>query len=273
LGGSQDDQANSIVQTSDGGFAIAASAISLDGDVFGNHVGADSSNGDGWFVKLDSLGRIEEQKCLGGTDDDYLSSIIKTSDGGFVIAGSSRSDNGDVIGNHGGTGYDGWLLKLSSSYTIEWQECLGGTNGDHANSVIRTSDGGYALAGSTYSRDGDVLGIHAGGFSTDAWVVKLAQSAGVQSNGISPTGGLHLFSYPNPAVKNITLGFDLPKVSSPVITISGLTGSRIQEFQEQQMQQGHHEVYFDLGTYSTGTYFITIAASGLSETSRVEVVR
>ncbi len=55
---------------------------------------------------------IEWQKCLGGTNDDRANSIKQISDGGFIVAGSTESNNYDVSGNHGGY-YDAWVVKLN----------------------------------------------------------------------------------------------------------------------------------------------------------------
>mgnify|MGYP000980357507 CR=1 FL=1 len=163
LGGTDNDYANSIQQTSDGGFIVAGGTHSNDGDVSGNH-GRD----DAWVVKLNSTGDIEWQKCLGGTDNDFANSIQQSSDGGFIVAGETKSNDGDVSGNHGV--YDYWVVKLNSSGDIEWQKCLGGTDYDYAYSIHQTSDGGFIVAGNTASNDGDVSGNHG---ASDAWVVKL----------------------------------------------------------------------------------------------------
>ncbi len=161
--GSELNLAASIQQTSDGGFIMTGYTSSNDGDVSGNH-----GDYDCWVVKLSSSGNIEWQKCFGGTDSDGAWSIQQTSDGGFIVAGETSSNDGDVSGNHGD--YDCWVVKLSSSGNIEWQKCLGGTGKDRARSVQQTSDGGFVMAGATYSNDGDVSGNH-GGY--DFWVVKL----------------------------------------------------------------------------------------------------
>ncbi|HXK91883.1 MAG TPA: hypothetical protein PLA75_07400, partial [Bacteroidales bacterium] len=63
-----------------------------------------------------------------------------------------------MSGNHGGGDY--WVVKLDSSGTIQWQKCLGGTDNDEAKSIQQTSDGGYIVAGETWSNDGDVSGNH-----------------------------------------------------------------------------------------------------------------
>jgi len=163
LGGPDGDAAYSIQQTNDGGFIVAGVTSSNDGHVWGNHGGSDA-----WVVKLDSSMFIHMQKCLGGTGADFAYSIKQTSDGGFIVAGFTMSNDGDVSGNHGWN--DAWVVKLNSSGDIEWQKCLGGTNDDYAYSIQQTSDGGFIVAGETNSNDGDVSGNH--GWN-DAWVVKL----------------------------------------------------------------------------------------------------
>ncbi|WP_438964917.1 T9SS type A sorting domain-containing protein [Flavobacterium sp.] len=166
FGGTSDDQAYSIIQTIDGGYIVAGSSSSNDGHVTGNHGATDY-----WIVKLSSLGIIEWQKSLGGISNDVAKSIIQTTDGGYIVAGESSSNNGDVTGNHGATDY--WIVKLSSLGIIEWQKSFGGTSNDVLFSMIQTTDGGYIVAGSSSSNDGDVTGNH--GF-TDYWIVKLSSS-------------------------------------------------------------------------------------------------
>ena len=170
FGGTDDDVAFSIQQTSDGGFIVAGGTFSNDGDVSGNHGIVDS-----WIVKLNSSGDIIWQKCFGGTDDDVAFSIQQTSDGGFIVAGYTSSNDGDVSGNHGS--WDSWVVKLNSSGDIEWQKCLGGTDNDEAKSIQQTSDGGYIVAGETWSNDGDVSGNHG---NSDYWVVKLNSSGDIE---------------------------------------------------------------------------------------------
>jgi len=164
LGGSGVDRAESIIQTADGGYAVAGDTDSNDGDVSGNH-----GIYDFWVVKLSSTCEIEWQKCLGGSERDYAGSIIQTTDGGYAVAGITDSNDGDVSGNH--ASYDYWVVKLNSTGEMEWQKCLGGNRTDWAHSIIQTADGGYAVAGETYSNNtGDVSGFHG---HVDYWVVKL----------------------------------------------------------------------------------------------------
>jgi len=128
FGGADYDFAESIVQTSDGGYALAGSTESYGAGGF-----------DFWLVKTDSSGNEEWSKTFGGENDDWAYSVVQTSDGGYVLAGSTMS--------YGAGGEDFWLVKTDSSGNEEWSKTFGGVNRDWARSVIQTSDGGYALAG------------------------------------------------------------------------------------------------------------------------------
>ncbi|UUX91880.1 PKD domain-containing protein [Methanoplanus endosymbiosus] len=163
LGGSNDDGGYSISQTSEGGYIVTGYTYSDDGDVSGHHSGEDM-----WVVKLFENGTPEWQRCLGGSNDDIGKRIVQTSDGGYIVTGTTKSNDGNVSGNHGGE--DMWVVKLDSGGNLVWQKCLGGSNNDKGKSIVQTSEGGYIVTGYTYSNDGDVSGNHGG---EDMWVVKL----------------------------------------------------------------------------------------------------
>lgn len=61
---------------------------------------------------------------------DYGWAIQQTTDGNYIVAGSSNSNDGNVAGNHGD--YDAWVVKLDTSGNVIWQKCLGGTGSDEA---------------------------------------------------------------------------------------------------------------------------------------------
>jgi len=127
------------------------------------------------FVLSSGFGQqphIVWQKVLGGSYIDEAWSIQQTSDGGYIVAGFTLSNDGDVSGNHGFT--DMWVVKLDSEGNIVWQKALGGSNGDIAYSIQQTSDKDkdkeYIVAGGTNSNDGDISGSHE---HSDFWIVKL----------------------------------------------------------------------------------------------------
>ena len=165
FGGSGSDEAYSIQQTTGGGYIVAGESNSIDGDVTGNN-----GSKDYWVVKLNTAGDINWQKSLGGSGNDIAESIQLTTDGGYIVTGSSESNDGDVTGNNGSIDY--WVVKLNAAGDINWQKSLGGSHpaGDEAQSIQQTTDGGYIVAGNSASNDGDVTGNNG---MRDYWVVKL----------------------------------------------------------------------------------------------------
>lgn len=166
-GGSDEEEARSIKATTDGGSIVTGFTYSSDGDVSGNHGGPDY-----WVIKLDKLGKLEWQKCLGGIAGDMAESITIAKDGGYVVAGMSGSNNNDVSGNHHAVAAysDFWLVKLTKAGGIEWQKCYGGNANEWAYNVEPTSDGGYIAVGFAEAADGD-LTCNAG--IEDSWVIKI----------------------------------------------------------------------------------------------------
>jgi hypothetical protein len=162
-GGSKSEGFSSIQETSTGGFIVAGSTHSNDGDITENRGTIDL-----WVMKIDADGKIEWQKTYGGSYWDVANSIQETSDGGYIVAGYTRSKNGDITENKGD--YDVWVLKLDIDGNIEWQKTYGGSGNDIANFIRETSDGGFIVAARTSSNDGDVLenkGI------VNFWMIKL----------------------------------------------------------------------------------------------------
>jgi hypothetical protein len=163
-GGSDAEYFSYIQPTTDGGYITCGKTSSSDGDVSGF-----GGIEDGWVVKIDSLGNIQWQKCIGGTNSDGTFAIQQTSDGGYITCGDAFSNDGNISGNHGSE--DGLVVKLTSTGSIQWQKCFGGTEGDGFWSIQQTSDGGFIVGGWAESANGDVFGHH--GFD-DAWVVKIS---------------------------------------------------------------------------------------------------
>ncbi len=174
FGGSDNDRAHDVLQTEDGGFLIAGETISTNGDVTGIHDDFGAMY-DLWLIKLDSLGTLQWQKCLGGSIDEGAFSISNAQDGGFIICGYASSEDYDVIGN---TGFDDdyWVVKTNSLGAIQWQKCFGGSNFDEPCKIIQTQDSGYIVAGYALSTDGDVTGNH----GHDYWIVKIDSVGGLQ---------------------------------------------------------------------------------------------
>ncbi|WP_084466346.1 T9SS type A sorting domain-containing protein [Kaistella palustris] len=177
LGGTGEDRANSVRQTTDGGYIIGGYSRSVDGNVSGNH-----GDYDYWVVKLNSIGNVQWQKSFGGSSIDIATSVQQTTDSGYIIAGYSSSTDGDVSGHHGNGGVypDYWIVKIDSNGTIQWEKSLGGMFGDFAYAIRQTNDGGYIVAGESWSSDGDVSGHKGSTSSSDYWIVKLNSIGNIQ---------------------------------------------------------------------------------------------
>jgi uncharacterized delta-60 repeat protein len=154
-GGVKADLPKSIQHTLDGGYIVAGIT---------NSFGA--GNSDVWVLKLNSEGSVVWQKTYGGTGDDAAYSVQQTSDGGYIVAGTTNS--------FGAGNSDVWVLKLNSTGGVTWQKTYGGTGDDFAYAVKQTSDSGYVVAGWTVSF---------GAESSDGWVFKLNSSGSVVCDG------------------------------------------------------------------------------------------
>jgi hypothetical protein len=173
LGGSGKDYANSICQTVDGGYIVAGYTNSTDGDVVGNHGGDDI-----WVVKLSSTGIVEWTKALGGTGNEVATYVIQSADGGYVIAGSSTSNDGDISGNHGHE--DAWVAKLDNTGNLQWQKSFGGNNTDAATAIQQLADGGYIVGCYAISENNGDVAIGHG--AAEYWIVKLSSIGNIEWN-------------------------------------------------------------------------------------------
>ncbi|MBO3117093.1 T9SS type A sorting domain-containing protein [Winogradskyella sp. DF17] len=142
---------------------------------------SENSNGgnDIWLIRLDAQGDILWEETLGGSLSDFINSAQETTDGGFILAGGSKSDiSGDKTENNIGEN-DVWVIKINATGTIEWQNTIGGTNSDSARAIALTNDGGYIVSASSESGiSGDKTEGRKG--QIDIWLLKLNSSGTLQ---------------------------------------------------------------------------------------------
>jgi hypothetical protein len=145
FGGSLDEKIGSVVKTSDGGMIVVGHTNSSDGDINKQYDQIDI-----WIIKIDSQGNKVWSKTIGGSKNDYGTSIIATNDGNFIISGYTESSDGIVPSNFGL--HDFLVVKINSSGDVIWSKNYGFSGHDHAHKIIQTSDGGYFVVGfSEYS--------------------------------------------------------------------------------------------------------------------------
>jgi len=152
-GGTRNDYGLSVIQTSDGGYAIAGYTDS-----------SGAGDYDVYLVKADSSGNAQWSKTYGGTGLDIGRSVVQSSDGGYVIVGYTSS--------FGAGGTDVYLVKTDSSGNLQWSKTYGGTSGDEGYSVVQLPLGGYVIVGYTSSFGaglGDVYLVNADASGNMQW--------------------------------------------------------------------------------------------------------
>jgi len=142
--------------TQDGGYILGGTSDSNKG---GDKTQASKGKSDYWVVRITGHGTKVWDKTLGGVDQDKLIALQQTSDGGFILGGSSISGksgdktqaNWGSLNANGNYNYDYWVVKLNASGTKVWDKTLGGTSYDYFSDLQQTSDGGYILGGTSQS--------------------------------------------------------------------------------------------------------------------------
>jgi hypothetical protein len=195
-GGTYSDWARSVQQTSDGGYIVAGYTLS-----FG------AGYEDIFLIKTDANGNVQWAKTYGGTSGDLAYSVHQTSDGGYIVAGTT--------GSFGAGGDNFFLIKTDANGNIIWAKTYGGTDWDYASSVHQTSDGGYIVAGYTLSFGAGIW---------DAFLIKTDANGNIGScsivrnviptvNTVSPT-----VTTPSLSVSSVS-----PTVNSVSLTVTSLT--------------------------------------------------
>lgn len=174
------DQANDVIQTTDGGFftsgfldVTASGGEGNDGaqeDTINNSTTRATLHGVGefWGHKLDANGNLEWRRYFGGTSNDRSYAVVQAPDGGILMTGNSESNDFDISESKGS--YDFWAVRLNATGDLLWEKSLGGSQIEIAYAATNTPDGNYIIAGDTRSSDGDVTNFRG---SADVWLVKI----------------------------------------------------------------------------------------------------
>jgi hypothetical protein len=179
LGGSANDKLTDVRQTTDGGYIVSGYSVSSNtGTLAGIN---NNGNEDYWIIKLDASGNLSWQKLLGGTGFEVTSSIVQTTDGGYIVAGHSNSSNtGTLTGLNSNGSNDFWIVKMDGTGAVQWQKLLGGSSDEFATSISQTTDGGYIAGGSSFSSNTGTLTGFVNAGTQDIWVIKIDISGTLQ---------------------------------------------------------------------------------------------
>lgn len=299
IGGTDADYCLSVIQTTDGGYALAGQV---------NSFGAGSN--DFYIVKLDASGLLQWTRSVGGAALDYGESIMQTTDGGYVIGGLTYS--------FGAGNQDVFVVKLDAGGNLQWSKAVGGTYDDYIESIVLSTDGGYVGAGHTDS-------FGAGSF--DMYIVKFDASGNTCADTSSPpsqsgtggtlgtptttittptptvttpspasgTGGTvtticyldginpmsnHIpekFSlnqnYPNPFNPSSKIEFQISKLSEVKLTVFDVSGREVNVLVNEQLNPGIYKVEWDGTNYSSGVYYYKLTAGDFTETKKMVLLK
>ncbi|MFC1860188.1 PKD domain-containing protein [Chloroflexota bacterium] len=131
IGGDGSQHGRSVYQTADGGYAVAGLEVNVDGIQ------------DGYLVKTDASGNVEWEQTYNTDSKDDLFSVQQTTDGGYVMAGTTESYEMDI--------HDVYVIKTDVLGNMEWNQTFGGSGYDYGRFIYQTTDGGYTVAGTTDS--------------------------------------------------------------------------------------------------------------------------
>ena len=175
IGGNDIDGLGSIIECKDGGFICLGLSYS---PVSGDKTVANYGDRDYWVVKIDSSGNIQWQNVYGGAGSDAPSSIIRLSNGKYLIGGTSESDSSGVkTQNSRGMG-DYWIVCIDSLGNKLWDKTIGGSQGDASSQITQVSANGILLAGTSFSPvSGEKSQPSFGG--NDYWLVKIDTNGNV----------------------------------------------------------------------------------------------
>lgn len=298
-GGSDNDYARDVQQTFDGGYVITGYTWSFG---FGS--------GDVYVVKTDSSGDLLWANAYGGAGYDLGNSITQTSDGGYIVTGTTDS--------YGAGNEDVYLIKIDSNGSLLWSKTYGGSNSEEGYSVHQTSDSGYTITGNISSagsggedvylvktdKDGNsgcsesnpstittttvtqVTTSNFGFFSgrivttlntivrSGGELTTLCSTVSVEDNNLEPLKEFLLYqNYPNPFNPSTTITFSIPNEEFVSLKVFNSLGEEVAELINETKPAGNYSVAFDASKLSSGIYFYTINAGNFVETKKMILLR
>ena len=247
FGGGFDDWGYSVQQTSEGGYIIAGWTISFG---VGNY--------DVYLIKTDAAGNQQWCQTYGGIDWDHSFNVQQTSDGGYIIAGTTDS--------YGAGEGDVYLIKTNAVGFEQWSHTFGGDYYDSGYSVQQTDDGGYIITGYTESY---------GAGSADVYLIRLDSEGNlVEDFGLNQPTALTLPPpYPNPFNATTAISYQLQAASYVELTIYDIQGREVARLAEGYYSPGEYEVTFDGSTLASGIYFAQFQAGDFQQVQKLLLVK
>ncbi len=274
FGGSKDETILDIVEAEDG-YLLACYTNSNDGDVegAGYHQGYDNGGhitSDIWLVKTDFEGNIVWSKCYGGYYNEWPSRVFRNEDGGYIVFGNTWSNDGDVSGLHNDAGWysDIWVLKVSGTGQLQWQQCVGGAgNEDLSYGVSKVGNNKYVIATTIHGINTGQVTCQTNYDDFEIWVIEVTDTTvGLAENNDKQ----FLFScFPNPANSWVNFEYELPEgIYDAHIEITNTLGLSVGRL---SIQSNTANQWFDTRYLPKGFYLCTIQTNGSRQSMKLIV--
>ena len=245
-GGSEWDEAYCVLQTDDEGYVVAGFTES-----FG--VGYR----DLYLVNTNGQGDTLWTHTYGGDDTDRAWCVQQTMDGGYIVTG--------YTGSFGAGNMDFYLVKTDNRGDTLWTDTFGGSEAEGASCIQQTADGGYIVAGWTYS-------FGAGDY--DFYLVKLGAESSVPS--IPPSVPVRYLlhpNYPNPFNPSTRISYDLRTMSVVTLEVFDLLGRQRMALVNNLQPAGSYSILFDGSGFPSGLYFYRLQAGDFVKTRKMVLLK
>jgi len=236
-----------VQQTTDGGYIIAGTTLSYS-----------SGPNDIWLIKTDSNGDSLWTRFFGGSEYESGKSVQQTSDGGYIITGTSLS--------YGAGRSDIWLIKTDPNGDSLWTCILGINDYNIGNSAQQTYDDGYIVAGSIWDSTG---------YNSDICLIRLNSETSIRPDPHSSIP--HQFTlfppYPNPFNASTVLTYSLPHTGRIALTIHNILGQRITTLFDGLQTSGIHTILWNPENLSSGVYFCQLESENFLQSRKILLVK
>ena len=250
-GGASWDEGGGLTATDDGGYVLT-----------GWTAGFGAQARDVYMVKTNSAGVKQWENTFGGEHKSGAGSVIQTSDGGYLMVGSTENTYFSVAWRS-----DGYIIKTDDSGNLEWSQVYGGINDEGFGCVRDAGDGGFVISGSANSYGND----------SEVYFLKINDSGEVTS--VTDYGKLSLKvymllqNYPNPFNNQTLIQFNLPKGEHIKLEIFNIQGKRIKVLLDGYQNAGLHTIPWTSHDMATGIYFYRLKAGDFNETKRMLLLK
>jgi hypothetical protein len=255
FGGFDHNEGSSVQQTIDGGYIISGVAefASFGVAEFAGYMR--DSNGYLWLIKTDSTGDTLWTKKIGNNEGEWGRSVQQTTDGGYIIAGST------------GNFSDIWLIRANGNGDTLWTKSFGESGWNSGYSVQQTTDGGYIITG--------VSKILPWGPAGDVTLIKVAPDVtSIDENPQTIISDFQLHqNYPNPFNPTTAIKYQIPEISLVTLKVYDVLGSEIATLVNEEKHSGSYEIEFNATTLPSGIYFYKLQAGSFVETKKMILMK